>query len=541
LSGFASKLRLSLREQSFLSIAIATAIWLCPLWLQPTAIVPSLLWAAAGLGGLLLLDTFVSPQTDQAELQKLFLGLLAILAIMIAWRSSNTQNAVAASLSLICIALAATLSAKPYSIRPAEWIAWGWLLAGLFNSAFGLFQYLGHTYEPLGMAFGFLRQRNNFATLCNIALVALLYLWHQKALPTKYALLAGFLLAAGLAATASRTGLLGIAAIGLLMCMRSHLRKPAALLALAYCLCAWVLPKAIQSSETIAARVSSTAQGGQLQDSRRIMWHNTITLIEQNPLVGVGWREIDRSLHLADFGADPAQRFPGQVDNAHNLPLQFAAELGVPFTAVWLIALIWLVLRNKPWRTRSPEQLLGWGVLLVIGIHSMLEYPLWYAPFQIAVGLAAGLVFTRQISNQNRPAGHIQYGLAGIVLLAFAVYAAFDFHRVRQLFIPASERFTLYQNQPMHYAQASWLFAAQVRYAKLSRMPKTPENAGELYALAVQVFHFSAEPWVLKVMIESGEQLAPNHPQIAADVALYKRQLASILATDQAAGIPTLK
>jgi O-antigen ligase len=539
-------LHLKPRGQQLLSITLATAIWLCPFWLQPTAIVPSLLWAAAALGGLLILDAFFPPRADNqtlnSALQKPFIWLLVSLAAMIAWRSSNLQNTLAASLCLICIGLAATLSAKADTARPARVIAWAWLLAGLCNGALGLLQYFGYTDEPLGMAFGFLRQRNNFATLCNISLIALIYLWHKKQFSFAYgkwlASAAGLLIAAALAATASRAGLLGLAAIALLIFTQKSLRKTAALAALGYCFYALVLPVVSGSGESIFTRVSSTIQNEQLQDSRKVMWSNTLSVISGQPIMGVGWRGIDRSLHLTDFGS--AMRFPGQVDNAHNLPLQFAAELGVPFTAIWLLALSWLIVRNKPWQARSPEVLLGWGVLLVIGIHSLLEYPLWYAPFQIATGLAAGLVFTKkntaQITNIDASASHIWLGLVGIGLIIFSTYAAYDFLRVRQLFIPSTTRAG---------ADSSWLFAAQVRYAKLSTMMKTAENAEEVYALAKQVFHFSAEPWVLKVMIESGEHLAAhnaaNSAAIAAEVAIYKLRLASIIATDQAAGLPTLK
>jgi O-antigen ligase len=444
---------------------------------------------------------------------------------MAAWRSSNPQNALAASLCLISIGLAATLSAKAERTRPARLMAWGWLLAGICNGVLGLIQYFGYTAEALGIAFGFLRQRNNFATLCNIALIALIYLWHQKQFSFPYgkwlAAASGLLLAAALAATTSRAGLLGLAAIAILTLTQKKLRKTALFAILGYCLYALVLPIVSGSGESIFARVSHTIQNEQFQDSRTVMWHNTLAVILQHPMLGVGWREIDRSLHLTDFGS--AARFPGQVDNAHNLPLQFAAELGIPFTALWLLAFSWLVIRNKPWQTRSPEVLLGWCVLLVIGIHSLLEYPLWYAPFQVATGMAAGLVFTQKNPLNNTSVSDTWRGLAGISLIVFSSYAAYDFNRVRQLFIPSSGRAG---------AESSWLFAAQVRYAKLSTMTKTAGNAAEVYALAQEVFHFSAEPWVLKVMIESGEQLATNNAKIAAEVALFKRQLPAILAAD---------
>ena len=61
-------------------------------------------------------------------------------------------------------------------------IAWAWLSAGLISSAIGMLQYfdMGRAFSPwvnqpgLGEAFANLRQRNQFATLTNIALAALL-------------------------------------------------------------------------------------------------------------------------------------------------------------------------------------------------------------------------------------------------------------------------------------------------------------------------------------------------------------------------------
>ena len=47
----------------------------------------------------------------------------------------------------------------------------------------------------------------------------------------------------------------------------------------------------------------------------------------------------------------------------------------------------WWVLRQMPWREVDPTRQLAWAVLAVILLHSLLEYPLWYGPFQMAFGL----------------------------------------------------------------------------------------------------------------------------------------------------------
>ncbi len=497
--------------------------------MTPTPVVVPLLWGAAGLGGLLLLNAGVAQ--PQATLQKLFLALLLSLGAMIAWRSNNAPNALAAQICLLAVALAAQLSAKEMPAKFAALVAWGWLLAGLVNAAFGLMQYLGGTMEPIGTAVGFLRQRNQLATLGNIALLALLYLWHHKQISAQWAMGASLPLVAALAATMSRAGLLELVVVSTILATQRTLWRGLAWTLLAYALFAFVLPVLAHTSENIWLRIEGMAQGASaqsfsLQDARRALWDNTLAVTLQHPWLGVGWRELAPALRLSDFGDAP--RFPDQADNAHNLPLHFAAELGIPFALLWCAALAWLVVRNKPWQVKSAEQLLGWGVLLVIGLHSLLEYPLWFAPFQIATGFAAGLVFVQSSSQPNRALGFAWQGFVGALLLVFAVYAAFDYHRVRQLFIADSERSLLYQGRMTEHAQRSWLFAAQVRYAKLNTTPITESNAAAMWRLGQEVLHFSPEPYVLESLIASGKYLAPTDAAIAAQVAFYEQQLATI-------------
>lgn len=444
---------------------------------------------------------------------------------MIAWRSRELQNTLAATLCLVSIGLASMLSAKTGQSKMANTLAWSWLIAGLANAAMGLTQYFGLTDEPLGTAFGLLRQRNHLSTLCNIALLSLVYLWLQhlaKPSTTRYsghfyAGLACALLIAALAATCSRAGLLEltISTVSLLAYAIAN-RHRKLLLAIAltvtcYVVWAYALPLLSGSPETIFGRIAQTATntrnstGIELQDSRRLLWGNTLTLIQSQPLLGVGWRELAVSLRTTDLGL--ATRFSEQADNAHNLPLQFAAELGVPFATLWFVLLVWLVMQSKPWQTRAPAQFLGWGVMMVIGIHSLLEYPLWYAPFQIALGLSAGLVFVQPVPYQTRAATTMQspiwQGLAGIALICFCAYAAFDYLRIRQLFIAEEERSSFFRNRTYAQAEASWLFAAQVRFAKLTTTPVTPDNAEQMRLLAHEVLHFSPEPLVFKVLNEA--------------------------------------
>ena len=239
-------------------------------------------------------------------------------------------------------------------------IACAWLAAALLSAVMGLLQYFGlaKSLSPwvstgtMGDAFGNLRQRNQFATLTSIGLAALL--WRVAAAPagTKSTArkiqwlvwgAAALLLAAGNAASGSRTGLLQwwlLAGLGLLWWFQTQRQNPrvpsfnarfavTAFFALAaYLVCLWVLPWLL----FVTTGVESGGLLGRFNEevgcsSRRILWANVLHLIAQKPWLGWGWNELGFAHFMTLY---PGQRFCDILDNAHNLPLHLAVELACP-------------------------------------------------------------------------------------------------------------------------------------------------------------------------------------------------------------------
>ena len=157
-------------------------------------------------------------------------GRVAAIAILVAlpWLNPFTFGPSAAMVqwllslaSLVGLVLVAAWCGMGRGGRLATFwdagLAWGWLLAGLLSSLIALLQYTGHSaawapwvnFTPAGEAFANLRQRNQFATLTNVALASLCWVvvtrggglraWH---------VLIAVMLGVGNAASASRTGLL---------------------------------------------------------------------------------------------------------------------------------------------------------------------------------------------------------------------------------------------------------------------------------------------------------------------------------------------
>ncbi len=411
------------------------------------------------------------------------------------------------------------------------------LTAALISSGIALIQYLGWAsfWQPWiapigpGEGSGNLRQRNQLASLTALGLISLAYLHsirregRERLLPalTVLALLA---LAIGHASTGSRTGLLAWAlivaagvfwygpsqkAVGLLLGLGMALYLLAGLFLPA--VLEWVLALQGLSSPCAAACDALTRLVTSGNDSRLTLWGNVWTLILQKPWTGWGWNELDYAHYITLF---EGPRFMEKLDNAHNLPLHLAAELGLPLalgiSATTLVAL-WYA---RP-REQSPdEHWAAWACLLVIGLHSLLEYPLWYGPFQITtlfavLGLWRGARLGQievQGAAQTRYRRPLIDGAALALLLGTAV-AAFDYHRVSQIYLPAAQRHSLYRSNPLQHAQGSWFFQGHARFAQLALSPLTAENADEQLQLARQLLHHSPEPLVIERLLDSAKML----------------------------------
>ncbi len=464
------------------------------------------------------------------------LAICLILPWLNGFTAGPTPNMWPWLVSAVCGVLLVLVVLRSGRVTP-RLLAATWLAAALISSVMALLQYLGAAsalapwLSPTlpGEAFANLRQRNQFATLTSIGLVALLASvamrktstaaieptesLHQRlnlSLPV-WAYASAFLLALGNAASSSRTGLLqwGLVLALALWWHRSS-RRPVAVLAvwalLMYGAAVAVLPRLLN----LVTGISSNGLWGRLADtggdSRRVLWDNVLTLIAQKPWFGWGWGELDYAHFITAY---PGARFTDILGNAHNLPMHVAVELGIPLALLMCLGLAWAVQRAAPWRDTDPARQMAWAVLAVIGVHSLLEYPLWYGPFQLALLCCVACLW------QTRPLRRIQpmppqrprirqtaVAAAVSALLALA-YVGFDYARVTQLYVPFAKRWPAYQQDTRAKVQDSWLFAPQVRFATLLTTEVTPSNASATQALALSVLHYSPEAKVVEKLITS--------------------------------------
>jgi O-antigen ligase len=412
-------------------------------------------------------------------------------------------------------------------------VAFGWLTAAMVSVGIAFVQYLGvsENFVPwiasstAGEVFGNLRQRNQYASLLSIGFCALLFL--VRSLETKNIksltltngygwIVCAFFLGLGNAISSSRTGALQAILIFLLALRWQLFRWRGIKWSLAAYWLAYVGATAMQFV------IDSSGDGGHgivgrfLQvdaycTSRLTLWSNVLHLIAQKPWFGWGWGELDYAHFTTLY---PGARFCDILDNAHNLPLHLVVELGVPLAAMVCGVLGWLVWRAKPWAETHPTRQLAWVVLAVIGLHSLLEYPLWYGPFQVTVVLCIWMLRTTPAQGQkirpNSPRAPVFTAYAATILIAICAYAAWDYWRISQIYLTPERRSAFYRIDTLAKIQGSWLFKNQVKFAELTITELTPDNAERMYDLALDLLHFSPEPRVVQKLIESATLLGKD-------------------------------
>lgn len=245
---------------------------------------------------------------------------------------------------------------------------------------------------------GPLAQRNLYASSLVLGLIGLAWVsisWKRQALILPSL---GFILALPLMVTASRVGLLeivvlfGVALWGRIVSGKSIIQKfcTGLLLLLAVALVLQLLASPIMAvinpeGESALQRLVHSSYASRLQIWLRA-WHIFIG----HPLGGVGagnypWFDYLGRVAIPDANHDDS--FVA-VTHAHNLVLQILAEMGlIGGFLLGLCGWFWL----KSWRGcfLSAQKLFVVLLSIPLLLHSMLEYPLWYANFLGVIVLSA--------------------------------------------------------------------------------------------------------------------------------------------------------
>lgn len=431
----------------------------------------------------------------------------ALLLLLAAIAASPAWTGLPASLALSGIGLvgaaflvlmAGAGTPADARVRAFEALAWALLLAGLASVAVSLIQVFAPHWADgnwiarsgiAGRAVGNMRQPNHLASLLLWACIAAVFLaerhshWRRARAALLPAVLFAFVFCVVL--TASRTGMVGVGLLalwGLLDWLDGKLSRTSRVVLLLTPLMLWVsweLTAAWAHAGGHAFGAESRLAEGAGSPSRLGVLRNAWSLVQAYPLTGVGWGEFNLAWTMTPFPDRPIAFF----DHTHNLVMQLLVELGVPLTCAILGLLLWSLWRafaaGSGQRGEQAAMLrCAFMLVLMIGLHSLLEYPLWYAYFLLPTAYAFGLGLmpesTRSGSSSASSMASYVLLAGGLALVFGSAYALRDYRLVVAIYAPAENAGPLQQR--IAAGQGSIFFAPQAEYAAATSLGVNAES-----------------------------------------------------------------
>jgi len=392
--------------------------------------------------------------------------LLAALASTL-WADLPLPLASSSAGMIVAAALAALVAAALQSIGYWTAVFRIFCIALLVAAATGAVIGLSQVFAPqlgdgdwiaktslAGRAVGNMRQPNHLSSLLLWGVVASVWLAEDETLRRILTWAAVLLLVFVLVLSGSRTGALGTAVLALWGALdrrlSPHARALLCLTPLAYAMFWLAMSAWADASHHVFGGETRFSANGDVSSSRFAIWSNTLALIKAHPWFGVGFGEFNFAWTLTPFPNRPVAFF----DHTHNLVLQLAVELGIPLALVVLALLgcaFLCAFRNARHSGRitgdtngPPVQRAALVIVLMAMLHSLLEYPLWYAYFLLPTAFAFGLCLAESVpTGSATPVAPTSVRtrtrpllIASMFLMLGGMFAVYDYMRVVVIFAP---------------------------------------------------------------------------------------------------------
>lgn len=468
-------------------------------------------WTAIALGVLAMI--FLLRKQSWEELQipwfaLMPLGLLVIVAIQYKVGLFNYwQQSFLVCLYLLWASLLIVLGAQLKHLLMLEklipTLAWALVLGGLISAVIVTLQYLGWDDSSLILRYksgGFaanLGQVNHLATYMALALGSLLYLYLSQRINFWAVAITAIVFLMVLALTGQRMSWLYVVLLsvgGWLIARKStqwqiHFISSRLLwLIPVFILVQLVLP--LFSADMPAMPAERVAENVKGESIRLLLIQQAWEMFIHHPLWGIGWGQF--GWHNFEM----TESYPGlngYADHAHNMLLHLLAETGIFGGLILLSGIIFWF-----WQQRgvviSAERWWLYAILAVFAVHSLLEYPLWYAYF---LGLAA--IVTGISSERNI---RLKLNLGIVVSAALLLFSLFMLSNTFMQYSKVENWYTkgrmgLFNNDqavPLLYEMAETrdksLFAPYLDLVIIRALPDTQEVLPDKLAMNTQLMKY---------------------------------------------------
>ena len=275
-------------------------------------------------------------------------------------------------------------------------------------------------------------QPNQLALLLCFGLASIWWLYHQCRLNKLAAFLLAVTLIWGIVLTQSRIAWIILPLFALLAMAKIEGQRRISKLALVSLLLFYIalvlcLPEISKwlgfSTGTVLERVGGRSE-------RTVLLKQAWRMAAEHPWFGVGWGRFgaEQVKIAADFSSST------YAEHSHNIVMNFAAELGWPFTVLFFSALVWWFVQTCVLPKASLDVRFATFCFIAVGVHSMVEFPLWYGFVLIPIGVLVGMVHQARWPDDGVAVGItvpraavVSVGVAGLLVLAFVTW---DYQRV---------------------------------------------------------------------------------------------------------------
>lgn len=266
-----------------------------------------------------------------------------------------------------------------------------------------------------------LGQPNQLASLLCLGVFACAWLHHRGRLPGRVAWLLAVILAVGLVLAQSRTTwLVVLLSLAMLVFFRKRLAITRDVMVGAF---TWtgmfaVFLVALPHVDVWLGRASQLRPVRSISnlELRLDVWMHLWEAVWSRPWFGFGWMQTS----FAQFAPNPYDMVTaGTHRHAHNLLMDLLVFTGIPLgLALCAVLVLWTVLAIR--RMAQPEHLWMFLFVAALGVHAMLEYPLYYAYFLLPCGLMLGALNEalrfKPVGQTGRWPIAIMMGVAGVGL-----------------------------------------------------------------------------------------------------------------------------
>ena len=503
---------------------------------------------ALGLGALSLLlkkGYWINPELPKIALVPLGLCAMLLLQFVLGKIAYPEQL----ELALLYLLWAAFLIVLSNILRQeiglsaiSNTLAWFLVLGGVLSAIVALLQhYQFHTFlDPLvavktsNAVYGNLAQPNHFADYICLAMASLLFLYASGRLTWTVAALLAVLMLFVLALSGSRAAWLYLFVLLALSAWwywrdkkYASLMKAGVLLVPGFALMQWVvqLPwfTAPVPAITSIQRIFDLASGSSI---RLELWQEAWHIFLKSPILGAGWgqfawQHFEYGVLLKSFGLS------GLYNNAHNVVMQLLVETGLVGAAIVVIGMtIWIY----GLRRMTLDIHLWWllGLVAIIGIHSMLEFPLWYSHFLGIAAVLLGLGETRFVRLELQRVGRISFALMLVLGWVSAISLIYSYRSLEStLFAKGLENLDAAGLEQFHkdllQIHRTSLLAPYIELAYTGAIVLSKDNLSDKLDLNVRVMKFAP---VSLVVYQQAILLALNGRPEAAKTQLQRAAVA---------------